>query len=90
MTSAVRVDAQWRRATARTCAAPTIPTSASASTTGSDGFTDPSSTPEANVSSVSWGEIVGSWRYLGYNMKSGEGLQDLSFNGPMLSAVFHW
>ena len=40
--------------------------------------------------SFSWGEIVCSWRYLGYNMRSGEGLQDLSFNGPMLSAVFHW
>lgn len=38
----------------------------------------------------SWGDIVGSWRYLGYEMKSGSALQDLSFNGPMVSAVFHW
>jgi hypothetical protein len=37
-----------------------------------------------------WGEVVGSWRYLGYNMKSNRGIQDLSFNGPMVSAVFHW
>jgi len=41
-------------------------------------------------SSFGWGEAVGSWRYLGYNMKSGQPLQDLSFNGPMVSAVFHW
>lgn len=40
--------------------------------------------------SFGWGEVVGSWRYLRYNMKSGQGLQDLSFNGPMISAVFHW
>jgi len=37
-----------------------------------------------------WGEVLGSWRYLGYNMKPGQSLQDLSFNGPMVSAVFHW
>jgi hypothetical protein len=40
--------------------------------------------------SFGWGEVVGSWRYLGYNMKSDQVLQDLSFNGPMISAVFHW
>jgi hypothetical protein len=40
--------------------------------------------------SFGWGEVVGSWRYLGYRMKSSEALQDLHFSGPMLSAVFHW
>ena len=40
--------------------------------------------------SFGWGDVVGSWRYLGYKMKPREGLQDLSFNGPMVSAVFHW
>jgi hypothetical protein len=40
--------------------------------------------------SFGWGDVVGSWRYLGYKMKSGQDLQDLSFSGPMLSAVFHW
>jgi len=40
--------------------------------------------------SFGWGDVVGSWRYLGYKMKAGDGLQDLSFNGPMVSAVFHW
>jgi hypothetical protein len=42
-----------------------------------------------------WDAILGvkgryTFRYLGYNMKSGQPLQDLSFNGPMVSAVFHW
>lgn len=40
--------------------------------------------------SFGWGDVVGAWRYLGYEMKSGQGLKDLSFNGPMISAVFHW
>jgi len=40
--------------------------------------------------SYRWGDILGTWRYLGYNMKSDRGIQDLSFNGPMVSAVFHW
>jgi hypothetical protein len=38
----------------------------------------------------SWGDVVGNWRYLGYEMKSGGAVEDLSFRGPMLSAVFHW
>lgn len=38
----------------------------------------------------SWGDVVGSWRYLGYEMKSGSAVQDLSFSGPMVSAVFRW
>jgi hypothetical protein len=38
----------------------------------------------------SWGDVIGSWRYLGYEMKSGSSLQDLSLNGPMVSAVFRW
>jgi hypothetical protein len=38
----------------------------------------------------SWGDVVGSWRYLGYEFKSDSGLQDLRFSGPMVSAVFHW
>jgi hypothetical protein len=37
-----------------------------------------------------WGDVVGAWRYLGYDFKSNEGLQDLRFSGPMVSAVFHW
>jgi hypothetical protein len=38
----------------------------------------------------SWGDLVGSWRYLGYGVKSGGAFEDLSLNGPMVSAVFHW
>ena len=37
-----------------------------------------------------WGDITGTWRYLSYHMKSDSRLQDLTFSGPMVSAVFHW
>jgi hypothetical protein len=40
--------------------------------------------------SFGWGEVVGAWRLLDYNMKPGSGLQDLTFSGPMVSAVFRW
>jgi hypothetical protein len=37
-----------------------------------------------------WGDVVGAWRYLGYDMKSGSSIQDLSFNGPMAGVTFRW
>ena len=37
-----------------------------------------------------WGDVVASWRYLGYEMKSGSNVEKLNFNGPALAAVFHW
>jgi hypothetical protein len=40
--------------------------------------------------SFGWGGLLGSWRYLDYNFKSGKALQDLNFSGPMVSAVFRW
>lgn len=40
--------------------------------------------------SFGWGDIVGAWRYIGYNMKSGGAIEDLSFSGPLVAAVFHW
>ena len=40
--------------------------------------------------SFGWGDIVGAWRYVDYDLKSGGALQDLSFSGPALSAVFRW
>lgn len=40
--------------------------------------------------SFSWGGLVGSWRYLDYDMKSDQGIQDLTFSGPMISVVFRW
>ena len=38
----------------------------------------------------SWGEVFGMWRYMDYNFKSGTGLADTSFNGPMLGVAFQW
>jgi hypothetical protein len=40
--------------------------------------------------SFGWGDVVGSWRYIDYRMKSDRPLQDLSFNGPAIAAVFRW
>ena len=40
--------------------------------------------------SFQWGDVVGSWRYLDYQMKSGNAIQSLTFNGPSISAVFRW
>ena len=40
--------------------------------------------------SFGWGDVVGSWRYLDYKMKSDSNIQSLNFNGPALAAVFHW
>ena len=40
--------------------------------------------------SFRWGDVIGAWRYLGYDMKSGSAIEDLSFNGPLIAAVFRW
>jgi hypothetical protein len=40
--------------------------------------------------SFGWGDVVGSWRYLDYKMKSGSNVESLNFSGPALTAVFHW
>jgi hypothetical protein len=37
-----------------------------------------------------WGALTATWRYLDYEMKSGEPLQSLNFNGAMLGATFQW
>lgn len=37
-----------------------------------------------------WGDIVGAWRYLDYNMKSGKAIESLNLNGPMVSVAFRW
>lgn len=37
-----------------------------------------------------WGDVVGAWRYLGYNMKSGQKVESLNANGGAVAAVFHW
>jgi len=37
-----------------------------------------------------WGEIIGGYRYLDYNFKSGSRIDNLNMSGPMLGAAFHW
>lgn len=37
-----------------------------------------------------WGELVGAWRYVDYDMKAGNNVQSLTFSGPMVSVVFRW
>jgi len=37
-----------------------------------------------------WGDIVGLWRYLRYDFKSDDVIQDLTFNGPMIGVTFRW
>jgi hypothetical protein len=40
--------------------------------------------------SYSWGELTALWRYLDYEMKSGQSIQSFNFNGPMFGATFRW
>jgi hypothetical protein len=40
--------------------------------------------------SFSWGQVIGTWRYLDYKFKSGSNVQDLDFNGPMIGVAFNW
>ena len=37
-----------------------------------------------------WGDIDFRWRYLGYDLKSNPAIEDMSFNGPAIGAVFRW
>jgi len=37
-----------------------------------------------------WGEVVATWRYLDYSMKSSDKLQDLTINGPLFGVAFSW
>jgi hypothetical protein len=40
--------------------------------------------------SFRWGDVVGAWRHVDYDMKSGSKVESLSFDGPSISAVFRW
>lgn len=40
--------------------------------------------------SFGWGDIVAAWRYLDYEMDSGQVMKDMNFNGPGIAAVFRW
>lgn len=35
-------------------------------------------------------EVVGGWRTVSYDMKSGKRIADLTFNGPMVGVTFRW
>ena len=37
-----------------------------------------------------WGELNALWRYLRYNMKSGQAINDVYFSGPQIGVVFRW
>lgn len=39
---------------------------------------------------ASWGSVLGGWRYLAYDFKSGSAIQDLNVNGPMIGVAFAW
>ena len=38
----------------------------------------------------SWGSILGGWRYIDYDFKSGSNIESLTFNGPMVGVAFNW
>jgi hypothetical protein len=40
--------------------------------------------------SFGWGDVVAAWRYIDYDMKSGNKIESLTFNGPAIAAVFRW
>lgn len=40
--------------------------------------------------SLGWGEVVGAFRVLGHQMKSGGVTENLDFNGPHIAVAFHW
>jgi hypothetical protein len=40
--------------------------------------------------SFKWGDVVTAWRYLDYDMESGDKVESLDLNGPAISAVFRW
>ena len=37
-----------------------------------------------------WGELVGVWRYLSYDLKSGGTVSDMNMSGPAVGAIFRW
>jgi hypothetical protein len=40
--------------------------------------------------SFGWGDVVGVWRYLDYNLPSKDAIQNLNFNGPAFGVTFHF
>lgn len=37
-----------------------------------------------------WGDVLGAWRYMKYDMGSGDAVKNLSLNGPMIGVTFRW
>jgi hypothetical protein len=37
-----------------------------------------------------WGELLGVWRYLAYDFKSGKTIESLSLDGPAVGVAFRW
>jgi hypothetical protein len=37
-----------------------------------------------------WGEVIASWRYLDYNLKSSQRIESVNFNGPVIGVAFRW
>ena len=37
-----------------------------------------------------WGEVVATWRYLDYDLKSDRKIESLHFNGPAIGVAFRW
>jgi hypothetical protein len=37
-----------------------------------------------------WGALVATWRYLDYEMDSGNPIKSVNLNGPLFGATFHW
>ena len=51
---------------------------------------EPGSNLTVYLLTFGWGDVVGAWRYLRYDLKSDQAVQDLSFNGPMIGVTFRW
>jgi hypothetical protein len=37
-----------------------------------------------------WGEVVAAYRYLDYDLKSGQKIESLNFSGPVIGVAFRW
>jgi len=37
-----------------------------------------------------WGAVFATWRYLDYQFKSGQGIDSMNMNGPVIGVAFQW
>jgi hypothetical protein len=37
-----------------------------------------------------WGSVIGAWRHIDYDMKSGKSIEAISFDGPSVAVAFRW